>query len=174
MSELERVVRADYLGDLSGRAIDELRTMRTECQSVETGLSYLRRLVQGRMDILAEESRRRAGGDVSTEDLIARLPEILSDRSRMPGNGRLPSSLDTGDVDPELQAQLDDAVSPTHLSALGELSDEEMEAATNKLGDLERTISDHRRALFERLDALQAEIARRYRTGEASVESLLQ
>ena len=34
-------------------------------------------------------------------------------------------------------------------------------------------MSRRRRSLHERIDALQAEITRRYRTGEASVESLL-
>jgi hypothetical protein len=35
-------------------------------------------------------------------------------------------------------------------------------------------VSGQRRDLFERIDALQAEITRRYKTGEASVDSLLQ
>ena len=41
--------------------------MRTECQEVETGLSLLRRVVQGRLDIVGLELTRRAeGGDPST------------------------------------------------------------------------------------------------------------
>ena len=39
--------------------------------------------------------------------------------------------------------------------------------------DLERQVSERRQALFTRIDALQAELTRRYKTGEASVESLL-
>jgi hypothetical protein len=35
-------------------------------------------------------------------------------------------------------------------------------------------VSEQRQALFERIDALQAEITRRYKTGEASIDSLLQ
>ena len=35
-------------------------------------------------------------------------------------------------------------------------------------------MSSQRHALFERIDALQAEITRRYKTGEATVDSLLQ
>jgi hypothetical protein len=44
----------------------------------------------------------------------------------------------------------------------------------DRLEALEREISDRRRQFFDRIDTLQAEITRRYRTGEASVESLLQ
>ena len=39
--------------------------------------------------------------------------------------------------------------------------------------DLERHVSGQRRALHERIDALQEELVRRYKTGEASVDSLL-
>ncbi len=34
-------------------------------------------------------------------------------------------------------------------------------------------MSERRHAYFERIDALQAELTRRYRTGEASVDGLL-
>jgi hypothetical protein len=42
------------------------------------------------------------------------------------------------------------------------------------LSALEVRVSGCRRDLFERIDALQAEITRRYKTGEATVDSLLQ
>ena len=44
----------------------------------------------------------------------------------------------------------------------------------DQLAAFEQRVSGHRRDLFERIDALQAEITRRYKTGEASVDSLLQ
>ena len=37
----------------------------------------------------------------------------------------------------------------------------------------ERRVSDLRRALFDRIDAIENELTRRYRTGEASVDTLL-
>ena len=45
---------------------------------------------------------------------------------------------------------------------------------SEKLSAYEADVSARRKALFEQIDALQAEITRRYKTGEASVESLLQ
>ncbi len=93
-SQLDRILGADYLGDVEHRPMAEVRAMRAECQEIETGLSYLRRLVQGRLDIVdAESQRRRDGaepGDLA--ELISQLPEILSDRTRNPGFGRLPST----------------------------------------------------------------------------------
>src|SRR5258708_37536573 len=99
---------AEYLGELERRPMADVRMMRAECQEIETGLSYLRRLVQGRHDIVgAELQRRRDGaepGDLA--DLISQLPEILSDRSRPPGLGRLPQLLAPGHVHAELSARL--------------------------------------------------------------------
>ena len=51
--ELDRLLDNAYTGDLASRSIEEIRAMRAESQAVETGLSYVRRLAQGRLDIVA-------------------------------------------------------------------------------------------------------------------------
>ena len=174
--ELERILDPEYLGELERRPIDEVRTLRVECQRLETGLSYIRRLVQGRLDIVQGElARRRAGGDPEDlSTLIGKLPEILSDRTRSPGVGRLPTLMAPGDVEGTLTDRLDSIVVDGHLDSLPEVADEELDSMWARLEELERMVSDQRRQVFQRLDALQAELTRRYRTGEASVESLLQ
>ena len=50
--ELNQILATDYLSGLADRPVAELRVLRAECQSVETKLSYLRRMVQGRHDIV--------------------------------------------------------------------------------------------------------------------------
>jgi hypothetical protein len=175
-ADLDRVLAPGYLGDVTAHSLDDVRSMRAECQEIETGLSYLRRLVQGRLDIVGLELQRRAdGGDPGDlADLIARLPETLAEHTRTPGTGRLPQLLVPGEVDPDLSAELESIIAadgdPTDLTQLG---DEELRATADRLADLEQRVSAHRRALFERIDALQAEITRRYRTGEATVDTLL-
>ena len=74
--------------------------MRAECQEVETGLSLLRRLVQGRLDIVGLELTRRLEGGPPTDlaDLITKLPEVLSDRTHAPGTGRLPQLMSPGEM----------------------------------------------------------------------------
>lgn len=172
----DRILDPGYLADLPARTTPEIRAMRAECQSVETGLSYLRRVVQGRLDIVdAELERRRSGGapgDLAS--LIDRLPEILGDHLRAPGNGRLTSSLEPAETDPALQHRLDAVVSDHGLDAIAEVEDERLVQARDALTELEHDISTRRRALFDRIDELQAELTRRYKTGEATVESLLQ
>ena len=175
-SQLDRVLSPDYLGDLESREMTEVRAMRAECQTVETALSYLRRLVQGRLDIVGVElQRRRDGGDPrDLTNLISQLPEILSDRTRSPGFGRLPQLLAPGEIDADLAAKLDEIVGGNDVHSLPDLSDEAVDEIRAGLESFEHEVSHQRRELFDRIDALQAEVTRRYRTGEASVESLLQ
>ena len=75
---IDRILSHGYTDDLDARSVDELHAMERESLEVETEISYIRRLAQGRIDILeAERDRRAAGGTLG--DLIARLPEILAD-----------------------------------------------------------------------------------------------
>src|SRR5437868_10533129 len=103
VGQLERVLADNYVGDITALPMDELRAKRAECQALEVGLSYQRRLAQGRLDIVAAERRRRAeGGDPpSHDDLVNTLAATLADRGRPAGNGRLPQLMapDAEDVD---------------------------------------------------------------------------
>lgn len=174
-NRLETILADDYLGDLSVLSIEDVRARRGECQEVETGLSYVRRLVQGRLDVVAAEQARRTDGDGGDdlEDLIARLPELLAGSTRSGGNGRLPASMGIGDVDEALEAELEAIITNAHLDQPSDISDEDLAEAGEQLVAFEQKVSKLRREMFDRIDALEAELTRRYRTGEASVDSLL-
>lgn len=173
--DLQTLLDPGYLGDLPSRPMQEVRAMRTECQEVESGLSLLRRVVQGRLDIVGLElSRRAEGGDPGDlPDLIAHLPEVLSDRTHAPGVGRLPQIMAPGSLPAELEAELD-AITGTSFAELPEVDDDALRAMTEALEAFEHKVSRHRQDLFDRIDSLQAEITRRYKTGEATVDALLQ
>src|SRR5438477_3468807 len=78
-AELDRLLGPDYLGDLQGRPIEEVRTMRDECRRAEDGLSFVRRQAQGRLDIVAAELTRRNEGKGPSDaaDIVDMLPQIL-------------------------------------------------------------------------------------------------
>ena len=155
--------------------MEELRAKRAEAQTTETGLSYLRRLAQGRLDIVAAEQRRRTeGGDpLDHEHLVEGLSDILGDHLKAPGNGRLPQLLGP-DLDEVDTSSLDAIAGPGRIGHLVDLADDELASLLEQLAAYETDVSARRRGLFEQIDALQAEITRRYKSGEASVESLLQ
>lgn len=172
---LDQILADDFLGDLASIDIADLRARRARCQDVETGLSYMRRLVQGRLDVVTAELERRAeGGDLDDlQALIDRLPTLLAGSTRSPGTGRLPQSFGTGEVDVELSDELDDIITNGHLDDPGSISDVELTAAQAQLTEFEHKVSGLRRQLFDRIDAVETELTRRYRTGEATVDSLL-
>ena len=173
--ELDRVLEPDYLGDLQARPIEEIRAMRDECRHAEDGLSYVRRQAQGRLDIVASELERRAEGKGPSDasDIVEMLPEILGHNVQAPGLGRLVTSIESPDPGMQFAVELEGILHESSLTGLGQITDDELRLLVDRLTEYERTVSERRRALHDRLDALQAEIVRRYKTGEVSVESLL-
>jgi hypothetical protein len=173
--DLDRVTSPGFLYDLIHRPMTEVRAMRTECQGIENGLSYVRRVAQGRLDIVAAElQRRREGGDpADLHALVERLPGILTERGRTGGSMRPPQDLTVDTVADSLIADLDRILGPTAFAELGAHPDADLVVVRDELTDFERKLSHQRRAIHDVIDTIQAEITRRYRTGEASVDSLL-
>jgi len=165
-----------YLQGLEQRSTDDVRAMRAECQSLETQVSFVRRLAQGRLDIVdAELDRRHKGGPPSDlAEMVAALPDTLGRHLTAPGSGRRPTTIEPIEPDPLLVEPLDRILDVDALGSLPSRSDSELGQIRAALAEVESDLSARRRLVFERLDALSAEITRRYRTGEASVESLLQ
>jgi hypothetical protein len=62
---------------------------------------------------------------------------------------------------------------PEKLVGLAGVSDDELTFVLDRFWTLEREVSGWRLLLFRRLDALSAELTRRYREGLADVDSLL-
>jgi hypothetical protein len=174
VAQRDDVTAPGYLDGLETWPLTEVRAKRDAVVEVETGLSYLRRQVQGRLDIVAAERQRRQQGDASVAlgDLVDRLPEILGDKVHAPGLGRLSALLAPGDIG-ALEARLEGALPGKQLATLQSLDDPALERAFSALDELQRSVSDERRGVQDVVDRLQEELVRRYRTGEASVDSLL-
>jgi hypothetical protein len=171
---LERLLDPAAVDDVTALPMEELRRRRAEGQELEVGVSYQRRIAQGRLDIVAAEQRRRASGEapVDHDHLVQQLSGILADRTHAPGVGRLPQLLAPGPGELDT-TELDAVAGPGLLSRLPELDDERLASLIEDLSAHEAELSARRHTLHERIDVLQAEITRRYKTGEASVESLL-
>lgn len=174
MAQLSEVTDPAYLEGLETWTLDEVRSRRDEATETETGLSYLRRIVQGRLDIVVAERRHRDHGErADVSELVDELPSILSGNVHAPGLGRLPALIGPGEIDATLEHRLEEILPASHLAHLPDLSDEELRGAATDLTEFERSVSIQRRAVLDVLDRLQDEIVRRYRTGEATVDSLL-
>ncbi|MFI0780842.1 ABC transporter substrate-binding protein [Streptomyces sp. NPDC021212] len=168
-------------GTMGGLRLTELRALRRSAQREEADLSYVRRLLHGRIDILrAELARRREPGAPVTADgpsaehaeLVELLPKILADvPSRHRTSARhvtlgTPHSAECERLAEEMLAEIG-------LSDLPARTDEELRGAMGRLEGYEQQISRRRQGLQRTADQCSAEIARRYREGEARVDDLL-
>ncbi|MGB7050351.1 MAG: hypothetical protein WBG41_02145 [Acidimicrobiales bacterium] len=169
----------DYLAGLADKELDEIRAMRTECQHAEVALSYVRRLIQGRLDIVNTFLEYPpVGRSPDLAALVRDLPGILSSGpGRAAGFGHLPMLIgpDTEDSEltDELMAELDSVLGAEEIGRLADLKRQDLEDLSTRLNAIERRVSGVRRALHERIDALQAEVVQRHKTGQASVDELL-
>ena len=143
---LEHLLAPGYLDDLEARPTTDIRAMRAECHEVETGLSLLRRVVQGHLDIVDVELDRRTGGGEPGDhgELLARLPEVLADRVQAPGPGRLPTLLAPEALDPGLEAELAALVGGAVLDPSGR-DEAELRRLADGLRAFEAKVSGHRR-----------------------------
>jgi hypothetical protein len=152
--------------------------MRAECEEAEVGVSFARRVLQGHLDIVASELRRRHDGEIekgsALHDLVERLPQILADDyERDSGPSWRPIDLDPEMPAGELLVAIDDAVGGATSADLSELEQADVEHIAARLGDLEREFSQIRRTLHQRIDLLKGELTSRYGRGEVSVDGLL-
>jgi hypothetical protein len=173
---VDRVLAPDYLVGLSQLSLEEIRSRRAEADQEEVDLSYARRLLQGRIDILRAEQDERAAdsgivGDPHTDvEIVGVLSRILADGGPRVdhGMGRYLGNLEPTRVG-EHRREAERAVADVGSSDLAGLSDTALAEAIEHLGDIERRISRTRRSVQVVVDTLTEEIARRYAMGEIAV-----
>jgi len=167
---IDRILNRGYASDLEGRTIEQIRAMREECAEEEALVSYERRLLHGRLAVVRFEIDRRAGKVEGS--VIDMLPQILADE-RGPSRGAFPGK------DPDLEAfreptrRISKLLSDDTLTSLPTLSDDELRDRLRALEEAEREVSDVRASLLPILDALNEEIGRRYKSGEADPSDAL-
>lgn len=160
------------LDTLGALGLDDLRDLRRQAQEDEADLSYLRRLLHGRVDILRAELTRRSGRTTVTDTLLEQLADILTDLPSEVRNSARHVTLNTPRRE-EYRALADELMDDVALADLTSQSDSALQAACIRLTAHERMLSLRRQGLQRTVDGSSAEITRRYREGEARVDDLL-
>jgi hypothetical protein len=155
--------------DPSELTLEELRGLRHDLQHDEDAVSYARRIAQARLDLVAAELERRSSGAGSTTSRDE-LRAVLS--SHLTGGPARPPRPAEDLSDHALAVELDQICSLHGFGRLSSLEPDELAELADAIGAFEGAVSARRRALFDRLDALSAELVRRYRDGSADVASL--
>lgn len=172
---IDRILADGYLDGLDGRDTDEIRRMRDDCEREETGISYTRRVLQGRIDILRTEiARRSESGDEEATTALDGLPEVLGDEQHTssPVDARPQRHLQPP-VMADGRREIDRVADDGPLGSLENHSTEELTEMAHELMEREEALSETRKVLFDRIDRLQEELVRRYREGAASVSDVI-
>jgi hypothetical protein len=173
--DLDRILTSTYLDGIETCSLADIRAKRTECQEAEVALSYLRRLIQGRLDIV-HTYLEHPGSDALRDlgALVNDLPGILSSGpGRPPGPGHLPQLLSPDTEEADLTAELDVVLGADEIGTLADRDIDQLNSIAGRLEAIESRVSADRRALHERIDDLQAELVDRHKTGRATVDGLL-
>ena len=153
--------------------IAAIRRERGEALREETELSYLRRVLHTRIDIVDAEMRRRAA--TSTTPLAQSLAGILADEPA--ANARSPRHVDIDimpEPDPgEYRSLMEERIHAVGPAIVLDLSDTQLAEARLTLKAYEREVSEYRRIAQAVIDRFAAELARRYREGQATVDDQL-
>jgi hypothetical protein len=175
---IDRILHPDFAPEPSSLDLAELRSRRQLTEQEEVDLSYARRLLQGRIDLLrAEQSRRLAGpaapGQRTDSELARDLGAALADVTPRAdrGHGRHLTT-DPSRVG-EHRRSAEQAVADVRAGDPAALTDAELSQALVRLGEIEQAVSDSRHRVQVVMDRLSADMTRRYREGEAQVGDVL-
>ena len=159
---IDHIRRPEFLEGVRDLPLDELRRRRDDCLAEREYLSFLRRLLQGRAEILRAEVERRGGG-ASEGSLVERLATILTGETQGPSRGE---AVKVGLPEQEMllaRRQVERLVSDVGISDPSQLDDERLTEAADRLVREEHEVSGSRAEIIKVLDRLQDELKRRYR-----------
>lgn len=163
MSEPRRrtVTSAVPSEQLASLDLDGLRDYRHRLEAEEDRVSYWRRLVHARLDLLAAESA--ADHPLSVADLVRVLGDTGTGQSR-----RALVSVRAAEPLPELPELTEMWATEVDPHDPVQVAD-----AVERLTRAERQLTDYRRALHERIDGATAELIVRYRAEPTAALSLI-
>ncbi len=159
---IDRIRDETYVSDVGELSLTDLRARRDECLAEREYLSLLRRLVQGRAEILHAELDGR-GSDEDRGPLVDRLSTILAGDERQSSRGE---AVRVGVPEEELflaRRRIERLVADAGISDPVDLDDAQLAAAVDLLASEEREVSTARSDVIRVLDTLQDELKRRYR-----------
>lgn len=158
------------MSDLSHLDLAGIRAARAALQTQEDAVSFVRRMAQGRLDIARDEQRRRAE-NLPTSQTATDLAGVFG-QEHGGGSARPPRETNIS-TDHPLVIELEQLCDRVGFGSIRTLDETALVAVIDELSAFENARSGERRALFDQIDALTAELVQRYKQDGADVDSLL-
>ena len=174
---IDRLLQPGVLTHLPEFGNVELLIMRDEALAEETEQSYVRKLVQGRLDLLRRERDRRAGRvhdalDSAVHDdvhLARSLAQVLAHAVAHDH----PAAVSDAPVEVREKRRAPElAATDVRVSDFSHLDDDTLDAVVTRLSGFEREISESRHQVQYALDAITAELTNRVEAGVLSTDDL--
>lgn len=169
---LDRILDESFVADLSTIPLQELRERRLLADHEEAWLSYTRRMLHGRIDILEAKAQMRKQGleDADPELDIDALVQSLAGQM---GQGNRHVGADVVDSPGGGRRAVERLIARSGLDEYSSMTDEQLFERLDSLRDMEQEVSEARNQLHDVQELLTAELAQRYRRGEARPEIAL-
>lgn len=153
------------------QSVGVLRSQRRALQQQEDAVSYVRRLTQGRLDLVLDEERRRQRGvDEPVGSVTERLAEVFGQQQG--GGSARPPRETVVPSDHPLMQQLDELCDQFQFAQLDTLSDSDLRQLRDALQLFEQSCSQQRHELFEQIDALTTQLVQGIK--EQGVEGVIE
>jgi len=160
---IDRILAPGFGEDMAALSLDELHQRRDDCLNEREFLSYLRRLLQGRLEILRAEEQRRLDGVTDERPIEEKLIEIFAQETPQgPGRGE---ALRVELPEEEMmlaRRRVERVLNDSAISDPSSLTDDQLTGALMTLTKEEREVSDLRRTVMNLMDSFQDEVKRRY------------
>lgn len=147
--------------ELAGLDMEGLRSYRQRLEAEEDRVSYWRRLVHARLDLLAAGSA--TDHPLTVEDLVRVLGDTGTGQTR-----RALVSIHAADPLPELPE-----LSEMWGTEVDPRDPDQVADAVDRLTDAERQLTEYRRALHARIDEATGELIVRYRADPRAALSII-
>jgi hypothetical protein len=163
---LDRILDESYLSDLADVDVAELRRRREQAEHEEAWLSYVRRMLHGRIDILQ-------GQGVVSEDGELDLDALISSLSGQMGPGQYHATMEVLESPGGGRRAVERLIARSGLDDPAALTDEQRTQRLTELQAMERDVSEARGRVHAVQDRLAQELAARYKAGDADAEGAL-
>ena len=158
------------MSNFSELDLASIRATRAELQSQEDAVSFVRRMAQGRLDIARDEQRRRSA-NMPTSNTASDLAGVFG-QEHGGGSARPPRETNIS-TDHPLVVELEQLCERIGFGSIRTLDVDALQRVIDELATFENARSGERRALFDQIDALTAELVKRYKDSGPNVDALL-
>lgn len=165
---IDQILSPEFVEGLDELDIEELRARRRLAREVENELSYYRRMLHGRLDLLRFELKRRRGEETRT--LIEALPEILSGEVWTASSHGRAFATDLPPIPEVAKREIDRVLGDDLLTRLDTIDESSVDAAIEAIETVEAEISAERHRVQQVEDVVVEAFSRRLATD--SVDSV--